>query len=95
MKHYILWKLAPGADPVEVQEKIWKTCRKLDDELDWLNRPVVVRRCEDVASSFDLMATFELDSEAQLEQYLAHPLTKKLAEKLEGLVAERATFDRY
>ncbi|MBQ3268295.1 MAG: Dabb family protein [Clostridia bacterium] len=95
MKHYTLLKLAPGADPVTAQEKIWKTYRKLDEELDWLNRPVVVRRCEDVASSFDLMATFELDSEAQLEQYLAHPLTKKLAEKLEGLVAERATFDRY
>ena len=95
MKHYTLLKLAPGADPVEVQEKIMKTCRRLDDELDWLNHPVVVRRCGDVACSYDLMATFELDSEAHLAQYLAHPLTKKLAEKLEGLVAERATFDRY
>ncbi len=95
MKHYTLLKLAPGADPVEVQERIWKTYRKLDEELDWLNRPVVVRRCEDVPSSYDLMATFELDSEARLEQYLAHPLAKKLADKLEGLVAEKATFDRY
>ena len=95
MKHYTLIKLAPGADPVEAQERMWKTYRKLDDELDWLNRPVVVRRCEDVACSYDLMATFELESEAQLEQYLAHPLTQKLTEKLEGIIAEKATFDRY
>lgn len=95
MKHYTLIKLAPGADPVEAQERIWKAYRKLDDELDWLNRPVVVRRCEDVACSYDLMATFELESEAQLKQYLAHPLTKKLTEKLEGIIAEKATFDRY
>jgi len=95
MKHYILWKLAPGADPVEVQEKIWKTCRKLDDDLDWMNHPVVFRRCEATDSSFDLMACLEMESEEQLAQYRAHPLTQKLAGKLEGLVTETATFDHY
>ena len=32
MKHYILLKLKDGTDPVEVQEKLWKGLRKLDDE---------------------------------------------------------------
>ena len=34
MKHCVLYRLAPGADPVEVQEKLMKTYRKLDGELD-------------------------------------------------------------
>ena len=95
MKHCVLYRLAPGADPVEVQEKLMKTYRKLDGELDWLNHPVVYRRCDETDSSYDLMASFELESEAQLREYLAHPLMKKLAEKLEGVVESQATFDHY
>ena len=33
MKHYEFYRLVPGTDPVQIQEKIWKTFRKLDDEL--------------------------------------------------------------
>ena len=95
MKHYTLYKLAPGADPVAVQERLWKTYRKLDDELDWLNHPVVYRRCDDTASSYDLMASFELEGEEQLREYLAHPMTKKLEEKLADVVESAATFDHY
>ncbi|MBR1822237.1 MAG: Dabb family protein [Clostridia bacterium] len=95
MKHIMLIKLIPGTDPVEIQERIFKTFRKLDDELDWLNRPVIVRACEDTDSSFDLMASFELDSEAQVETYLAHPLTEKLRSKVTPFVADKATFNHY
>ena len=95
MKHYALLKLAPGADPVAVQEKLWKTYRKLDDELDWLNHPVIYRRSEGGRSDYDLMAVVELDGEERLADYLAHPLMAKLADKLEGAVAEQAAFDHY
>ena len=43
MKHYLLLKLKAGVDPVEIQEKLWKGLRKLDDELDWMNHPVIHR----------------------------------------------------
>ncbi|MBQ8109314.1 MAG: Dabb family protein [Clostridia bacterium] len=95
MKHIELYRLAPGADAVQVQERLWKALRKLDDELDWLNHPVVYRRCGEVGEGFDLMASFELEGEGQLEAYRAHPATQKLADKLEGLVTERETFDHY
>ena len=95
MKHVMLIKLKPGTDPVEIQEKIWKTFRKLDDELEWLNKPMIYRRCEDVESSFDLMASFELESEAQVQAYLDHPLTEKLRGKILEHVADKATFNHY
>ena len=95
MKHYTLIKLAPGADPVETQEKIWKIYRKLDDELDWLNKPVIVRRCEGTESSYDLMASFELERVEQVEEYRAHPLTEKLRGKILEFDEDKATFDHY
>lgn len=95
MKHYEFYRLVPGTDPVQIQEKIWKTFRKLDDELDWLNKPVVFRAAEDGKSSYDLMAVVEIDGEERLDEYLAHPLTQKLEGKLEGAVADKAAFDHY
>ena len=95
MKHYELLKLASGLDPVAIQEKLWKTYRKLDDELDWLNKPVVFRAAEGGKSSYDLMAVVEIDGEERLDEYLAHPLTQKLEGKLEGAVADKAAFDHY
>ena len=94
MKHYELLKLAPGTDPVEVQEKLWKTSRKLDGELDWLNRPVICRACRP-EDDFDLMAVLEIDDEARLDEYRAHPLVAKLERKLADVVVKRATFDHY
>ena len=95
MKHYVLLKLAAGTDPVKIQEKIWKTFRKLDDELDWLNHPVVYRSCRDGAPGFDMMTVFEIEAEEQLDEYLAHPLTRRLAEEIGKDVKEKATFDHY
>ena len=95
MKHCVLIKLVPGADALKAQHKVWKTLQKLDDELDWLNRPVIFRGCMDAASDFDLMAEIELESEPQLQDYLRHPLTVKLAEDLQDVVETRASFNHY
>ena len=95
MKHVMLIKLKPGTDPVAIQEKMWKTFRKLDGELDWLNKPVIFRCCEGTESSFDLMASFELESEARVAEYQAHPLTEKLRGKILEFVEQKATFDHY
>ncbi|MBR1821578.1 MAG: Dabb family protein [Clostridia bacterium] len=95
MKHYVLLKLTPGTDPVKVQEKLWKAYRKLDDELDWLNHPVVYRSCRDDETGYDVMAVVELDGEEQLETYLTHPMTVKLKEKLKDAVARRSVFNHY
>ena len=95
MKHIMLIKLKPGTDPVEIQERIWKTFRKLDDELDWLNKPNICRCCEGTESSYDLMASFELDSEARVKEYQALPLVEKLRDKILDRVADKATFDHY
>ena len=93
MKHYELLKLAPGTDPVEIQEKLMKGCRKLDDALDWLNHPVVFRSCK--ANDYDLMVVIEIDEEERLEEYLSHPITQKTMDKIAGAVVGRATFDHY
>ncbi|MDO4865269.1 MAG: Dabb family protein [Clostridia bacterium] len=95
MKHCVLLKVAEGVDPIKVQEKIWKVFQKLDDELDWMNRPVIRRSCMETDSDFDLMAEMELDSEEQLQAYRTHPLVEKLNGDLEKKVVRRATFDHY
>lgn len=95
MKHCVLLKLAPGADAEKAQHKVWKTFQKLDEELDWLNHPVIYRGCMDAHSDFDLMAVIELDDENRLAAYLQHPLTAKLEEDLKDAVAGRAAFKHY
>ena len=95
MKHIMLIKLKSGVDAVEIQEKIYKTFRKLDDELDWLNKPVVVRAAGNTDASFDLMASFELERAEQVEEYRKHPLTEKLRGKILEFVEDKATFDHY
>lgn len=94
MKHYELLKLAPGADAVEVQEKLMKGYRKLDDELDWLNHPVVFRRCQ-AGDDYDLMVVVEIDEEERLAEYLGHPTTQKCMDKLSDVVTARAAFNHY
>ena len=93
MKHYELLKLAPGADPVEIQEKLMKAYRKLDDELDWLNHPVVFRGCK--PGDYDIMVVVDIDEEERLEEYLSHPTTKKYMDKIAEAVTGRASFDHY
>lgn len=94
MKHYILLKLVSGADPVEIQEKLWKGFRKLDDELDWLNHPVVYRSCKE-GDDYDLMVVVDIEAEERLGEYLSHPLTLKLEGKVEDFIKKKATFDHY
>ncbi len=93
MKHYELLKLVPGADPVEIQEKLMKAYRKLDDELDWLNHPVVFRGCK--PGDYDIMVVVDIDEEERLEEYLSHPTTKKYMDKIAEAVTGRASFDHY
>ena len=95
MKHYEFFKLTPDADVVKVQQKVWKALQKLDDELDWLNRPVVYRNCLSKPGSPDLMAVIDLDGEELLEQYLEHPTRQKLAEHLKDVVVSEMAFDHY
>lgn len=94
MKHYVLLKLIPGTDPVEVQEKLWKGLRRLDDALDWVNHPVVFRSCKE-EDDYDLMAVVDIDEEARLPEYLAHPLTLKLEGKVEDVVKKKISFNHY
>lgn len=94
MKHYIFLKLTAGTDPVEIQEKLWKGFRKLDDELDWLNHPVVHRSCRE-EDDFDLMAVIDIDGEERLGEYLAHPQTLKLEGKVEDFIAKKKVFNHY
>ena len=94
MKHYEFYRLVPGTDPVQIQEKIWKTFRKLDDELDWLNHPVIHRNCQ-AGDDFDLMVVVDIDEEERLPEYLSHPLIEKLAGKLGSDVVKKKTFDHY
>ena len=95
MKHCVLLKVAEGVDPIKVQEKIWKAFQKLDDELDWMNHPVIRRSCMETDSDFDLMTEVELDSEEQLKAFRAHPLVEKLNGDLEKKIARKACFDHY
>ena len=95
MKHIAFFKLAPGADIVAFREKLWKTHRKLDDELEWLNHTVIIPRCEDTESSYDIMLSVEIEGPARLRDYLDHPLVRKLEEKIAPLIEGRATFDHY
>ena len=94
MKHYELLKLASGVDPVAIQERLWKTYRKLADELAWLNPPVIHRSCRE-GDDFDLMVVVDIDEEERLPEYLSHPLIEKLEGKLGSDVVKRKTFDHY
>lgn len=93
MKHIALIKLKDGADAVKVQEKLYKTYQKLDDELDWMNHPVVVRSCG--KSDMDIMAEVQIDGEERLDAYMANPHLKKLLEGLEEKIEKVFWFNHY
>lgn len=95
MKHYVLLKLAPGADVESVEEKIFKAYDKLDEELEWLNRPAVYRSCTGAASGADLMVVVELDGTDHLEEYLEHPRHLKMQKAIGDSVVSATTFDHY
>lgn len=94
MKHYELLKLVPGTDPLEIQEKLWKGLRKLDDALDWLNHPVIYRSCRQ-EDDFDMMIAVNLEQEERISEFLSHPIRLKTEEKVGPYIRERTTFDHY
>lgn len=94
MKHYELLKLVPGADPVEIQEKLWKSYRKLDDRMDWLNRPVVHRSCRQ-EDDYDLMVVIEVEKEELLNGLLDDPQVRKQQEALKAFIQKRKIFNHY
>ena len=94
MKHYELLKLVPGADPVAVQEKLWKCFRQLGDTVDWLNHPVVYRSCRP-EDDYDLMIEVTIDEEERISEFMADPLALKLEGKVEQFIHKRKTFDHY
>ena len=93
MRHYAMVKLAPGADAVKVQEKLMKVYQKLDDELDWMNHPVVTRSCGH--SDMDIMAVVDIDGEEQLDEYMANPHLKKLMDSLGEKIEKVYWFNHY
>ena len=95
MKHYVLLKLAPGADAEKVEEKLFKTYDKLDEELNWLNKPAIYRCCANTGSNADIMAVINIDGEEHLQEYLSHPLQLKLEKSIGDAVASIITFDHY
>lgn len=94
MKHYELLKLVPGADPVEIQEKLWKSYRKLDDSMDWLNRPVVHRSCRQ-EDDYDLMVVIDVEKEELLNGLLDDPQVRKQQEALKAFIQKRKIFNHY
>ena len=94
MKHYELLKLVPGADPVEIQEKLWRSYRKLGDALDWLNHPVVYRSCRQ-EDDFDLMVVIEVDREELLNALMDDPEVRKQEEAVKPFIHQRKVFNHY
>ena len=93
MKHYVLLKLAPGADLEAAYDRVRQTYQALADELAWLNRPEVYRSCVERDSNADIMAAIELDSAEYLQPYLTHPLHMKMAQDMKDIVVGRTSFD--
>ena len=95
MKHYMMIKLAEGANATKVQEKIWKACQKQDDALDWMTHPVIYPCSSEARSDFDLMVQVSLDGEEQLADFEAQPQYVKLMEDLGDKVARVCVFNHY
>ena len=90
MKHYELLKLVPGADPVEVQEKLSKCFRKLNDATDWVTHPVIYRSCRE-EDDYDLMIVVDIDGEERVAELMTHPLEGKVKD----FIHKHKTFDHY
>ncbi len=95
MKHYVLLKLAPGADAEKVEEKLFKAYDKLDEELNWLNKPAVYRNCVSSGTNADIMVVINMDGADHMQEYLTHPLHLKLEKAIAESVADIVTFDHY
>ncbi len=93
MKHYVLLKLAEGADIDAAERKVRETYEALAAELPFFLEPAVYRCCTSRDSNAHLMAACRLDSTEHLETYLTHPLHLDMAKTLGPSVVGRMTFD--
>ena len=93
MKHYVLLKLAPGADGDALAGSMRETYRKLEEAMESLHSPRVCRNCVARDSNYDILAEIELDRPEDLQAYLTHPLHVAMAEGFKGVVAGRVSFD--
>ena len=93
MTHYVLLKLAPGADADAAERRVQKTYRELDEALPFLHEPRVFRSCVERDSNADIMAVIELDGEEFLQPYLTHPLHLQMAADLKESIIGRTSFD--
>ena len=93
VKHYVLLKIAPGADVEAAFNRVRETYQALDAALEWLNHPQVYRSCIDRDSNADIMAVIELDGPEHLQPYLTHPLHLKMAQDMKDVVVGRTSFD--
>ncbi|MBM6991478.1 MAG: Dabb family protein [Mobilibacterium timonense] len=93
MKHYVFLKFKPEQDLDEAEKIIRSTFRGLDNALPWFMNPCVYRNTIDRDTNADILATVEIESEEQLTTYLAHPLHRAMAARLDPEVERRTTFD--
>ena len=93
MVHYVLLKLAPGADVDFAENKVRKVYESLAAELDYLNDPVTYRCCVARDSNADIMSVIRLDGPQYLEPYLKHPRHAQMAQELKDVVIGRTSFD--
>ena len=91
--HYVLLKFAPGTDLDAAEKKVRATYQELDRTLDFLNNPAVYRCCIERDSNADIMASVELDSPDQLQDYLTHPLHVAMAKGFASALIGRTSFD--
>lgn len=95
MTHYVLLKLAQGADIDWAEEKVRQVYAALAEELPYLNDPVVHRCCVARDSNADIMAVIKLDSEEFLEPYLTHPEHVRMAQEMKDVIVSRTSFDHF
>lgn len=93
MTHYVLLKLAEGADVDAVEKRVAETYCALEQALPYLNDPVVYRSCVTRESNADIMVSLQLDSPDQLQPYLTHPLHLQMAQDLKDMLAGKVSFD--
>ena len=93
MIHYVLLKLAPGADLDAAEARVRKTYDELAETLPYLHEPRVYRSCVERDSNADIMAVIRLDDESCLQPYLTHPLHTQMAADLKDVLIGRTSFD--
>ncbi|MBE7003547.1 MAG: hypothetical protein E7425_04565 [Ruminococcaceae bacterium] len=93
MTHYVLLKLAAGADLDAAEKTAADAYKALAGELSFFHDPAVYRCCTERDSNAHLMAVCRLDGPEHLDAYLTHPLHLSMAKTLGPIVVGRTTFD--